>query len=263
MASRFRPKTNIRSSMTSLRSEGQAAGGAAADPAADRDRRLDDGRGGFVLKARSDEPPVRRRSFSERSSTIKKTFFQVRLWKVKRAVDCARRRSNANPIRVTRSPFNVRSLSLFSQRAGSATQEAAQHRRTGETRHEGHVGVDPLDGEHRLVDVHRVLAIRNDGCVAAHRLERFVRRRGTVRAFSFVQLARRQVQSRQSKMSTRQVEKARRHFWRAAIPYVFEMTLSRCHFSLWPHAKCQRRRSCRPRPVHIIRQWRTTAPTHD
>lgn len=96
MASRFRPKS-VRSSMTSLRSGdvsaghhhghhhsgaasssgGAAGGGAGADPAADRDKRLDDGRGGFVLKARSDEPPTRRRSFSERSSTIKKTLFQV------------------------------------------------------------------------------------------------------------------------------------------------------------------------------------------
>lgn len=95
MASRFRPKS-VRSSMTSLRSGdvsaghhhghhhsgaasssgGAAGGGAGADPAADRDKRLDDGRGGFVLKARSDEPPTRRRSFSERSSTIKKTLFQ-------------------------------------------------------------------------------------------------------------------------------------------------------------------------------------------
>ena len=58
-------------------SGGAAGGGAGADPAADRDKRLDDGRGGFVLKARSDEPPARRRSFSERSSTIKKTLFQV------------------------------------------------------------------------------------------------------------------------------------------------------------------------------------------
>ena len=114
MASRFRPKTNnVRSSTTSLKSDAAASAAAAAagghhghhhqsgssssggggggasgahqlhsggslDPAADRDKRLDDGRGGFVLKARSDEPPVRRRSFSERSSTIKKSLFQVR-----------------------------------------------------------------------------------------------------------------------------------------------------------------------------------------
>lgn len=79
MASRFRPKS-IRSSMTSLKSDvvaGHHGGGGLLDPAADRDKRLDDGRGGFVLKSRSDEPPARRRSFSERSSTIKKTLFQV------------------------------------------------------------------------------------------------------------------------------------------------------------------------------------------
>lgn len=81
MASRFRPKS-IRSSMTSLKSDVVAGhhgggGGGLLDPAADRDKRLDDGRGGFVLKSRSDEPPARRRSFSERSSTIKKTLFQV------------------------------------------------------------------------------------------------------------------------------------------------------------------------------------------
>lgn len=91
MASRFRPKS-IRSSMTSLKSDvasghhvhhGASAShlGAGADPAADRDKRLDDGRGGFVLKSRSDEPPARRRSFSERSSTIKKTLFQVSYFK--------------------------------------------------------------------------------------------------------------------------------------------------------------------------------------
>ena len=58
MASRFRPKSaNIRSSMSSLRSGVDGSG--SADPAADRDKRLDDGRGGFVLKARSDEPPAR------------------------------------------------------------------------------------------------------------------------------------------------------------------------------------------------------------
>ena len=67
--------------MTSLRGGGGDAGGGPSgiDPAADRDKRLDDGRGGFVLKARSDEPPARRRSFSERSTNIKKSIFQVHL----------------------------------------------------------------------------------------------------------------------------------------------------------------------------------------
>jgi len=67
--------------MTSLKGDPPGChphSGGGTDPAADRDKRLDDGRGGFVLKARSDEPPVRRRSFSERSSTIKKSLFQVK-----------------------------------------------------------------------------------------------------------------------------------------------------------------------------------------
>lgn len=59
--------------MTSLRSAGQEQGQAATpDPAERRDRRMDDSRGGFVLKARSDEPPVRRRSLVERSGNIKR-----------------------------------------------------------------------------------------------------------------------------------------------------------------------------------------------
>lgn len=77
MASHYRPSKTVRASMTSLRS-GEAGGGStvggAADPAAERDRRVDDSRGGFVLKARSDEPPVRRRSLVEKGSNIKSIF---------------------------------------------------------------------------------------------------------------------------------------------------------------------------------------------
>ena len=68
-------------------------------------------------------------------------------------------------------------MPLFSV-VGSAIEETAQHRRAGEARNEGHVGVDPLDGEHCLVDVDRVVAVRHDGRLAAHGLERLVRRRG-------------------------------------------------------------------------------------
>lgn len=44
-----------------------------------RDRRMDDVRGGFVLKAKSDEPPARRRSLSERSSNFKDSLLKVSL----------------------------------------------------------------------------------------------------------------------------------------------------------------------------------------
>lgn len=73
LASHYRPNKTIRASLTSLRSAGQEQGQAATpDPAERRDRRMDDSRGGFVLKARSDEPPVRRRSLVERSGNIKR-----------------------------------------------------------------------------------------------------------------------------------------------------------------------------------------------
>lgn len=67
MASRFRPKH--RGSMSSLRSN-EGGGGHAAptpDPAEKRTHRIDDARGGFVLRARSDDPPPRRNSLVEKT----------------------------------------------------------------------------------------------------------------------------------------------------------------------------------------------------
>lgn len=80
LASHYRPKQTLRASLTSLRSnEGAGAsipvGVEAATAAAERDRRIDDSRGGFVLKARSDEPPQRRRSLVEKS--LKKSWHLV------------------------------------------------------------------------------------------------------------------------------------------------------------------------------------------
>lgn len=66
-ASISRQKTNPKGSSTSLRSEG------AMDPLADRDKKVDDGRGGFVLRARSDEIQRRRGSLVEKSN-IKNVF---------------------------------------------------------------------------------------------------------------------------------------------------------------------------------------------
>lgn len=67
MASHFRPKT-IQASMTSLRSNDNLAGDkSACDPADKRNHRIDDVRGGFVLKARSDEAPARRNSLVEKT----------------------------------------------------------------------------------------------------------------------------------------------------------------------------------------------------
>ncbi|CAN8000219.1 unnamed protein product, partial [Ixodes pacificus] len=64
-------KTEVRTSQTSLDSSSHPV-----DPASERDRKIDDCRGGFVLKARSDEPPQRRRSLVEKSSNFKKSILQ-------------------------------------------------------------------------------------------------------------------------------------------------------------------------------------------
>lgn len=73
-ASKYRT-SKIRASMSSLRSNEGAGGGGTAE-AEKRDRRVDDSRGGFVLKMNSSEPAVRRRSLG--SSNIKKSLLSVR-----------------------------------------------------------------------------------------------------------------------------------------------------------------------------------------
>ena len=69
LASHYRP--SARGSLSSIPASEQA------DPAGDRDRKIDDFRGGFVLKSRSDEPPTRRRSLVEKSTNLKKSILQV------------------------------------------------------------------------------------------------------------------------------------------------------------------------------------------
>jgi len=89
-----RPKTNAtRGSTTSLRSDG-----AAGDPLADRDRKVDDGRGGFVLRARSDELPRRRGSLVEKSN-IKNVFKGLKM----------RRQRSTGDIQTGRASGSIRS----------------------------------------------------------------------------------------------------------------------------------------------------------
>lgn len=64
LASHYRPK-NIQTSMTSLRSN--EGGSGSVDAAEKRNHRMDEIRGGFVLKAKSDEPPARRNSLVEKT----------------------------------------------------------------------------------------------------------------------------------------------------------------------------------------------------
>ncbi|XP_050398291.1 junctophilin-1 isoform X2 [Patella vulgata] len=71
LASHYRPK-KIRDSLTSLRSENEDE-----QVVKNRDKKLDESRGGFVLKARSDEtPPSRRRSIFDKQgrSSLRKTL---------------------------------------------------------------------------------------------------------------------------------------------------------------------------------------------
>ncbi|KAK3085576.1 hypothetical protein FSP39_005580 [Pinctada imbricata] len=71
LASHYRPKA-IRASLTSLRSENEDE-----QVVKNRDRKLDESRGGFVLKAKSDEtPPTRRRSIFDKQgrSSLRKTL---------------------------------------------------------------------------------------------------------------------------------------------------------------------------------------------
>lgn len=63
--------------MTSLRSN--EGGSGSVDAAEKRNHRMDDVRGGFVLKAKSDEPPARRNSLVEKT---RKGLLSVRQWKL-------------------------------------------------------------------------------------------------------------------------------------------------------------------------------------
>lgn len=63
LASHYQPK--LQTSMTSLRSN--EGGNRSTDAAEKRNHRIDEVRGGFVLKARSDEQPARRNSLVEKT----------------------------------------------------------------------------------------------------------------------------------------------------------------------------------------------------
>lgn len=85
MASHSKPnKSDIRNSLSSLGSDDahvKVAGSAAEDSAIGsegRDKKLDDTRGGFVLKANSDEQPSRRKTLVSKSThSLKRTFMSV------------------------------------------------------------------------------------------------------------------------------------------------------------------------------------------
>lgn len=84
MASHSKPnKSDIRNSLSSLGSDDahNKVGSASEDPvigSEGRDKKLDDTRGGFVLKANSDEQPNKRKTLVSKSThSLKRTFMSV------------------------------------------------------------------------------------------------------------------------------------------------------------------------------------------
>ena len=76
LASHFKAQKQVGESMSSLRStDGPSGTAPTPEPTDRRDRRVDDSRGGFVLTARSDDPPARRKSLTEKS--LKKGILSV------------------------------------------------------------------------------------------------------------------------------------------------------------------------------------------
>uniref|UniRef100_A0A182MSZ2 Junctophilin n=1 Tax=Anopheles culicifacies TaxID=139723 RepID=A0A182MSZ2_9DIPT len=100
MAARFRPKS-VRVSMTSLRSTDGGNQAPTPDPGEKRNHRIDDARGGFVLKAKSDETPVRRNSLVEK--TKKGLLSGLKIRKQKSTGDLEKRGTGTGSIRSTAS----------------------------------------------------------------------------------------------------------------------------------------------------------------
>lgn len=99
LASHYRPKTaaavNLRSSMSSLRS------GETDDLGHERDKKLDEARGGFVLKAKSDEPSAFARKasiFQQKKGTLKRSILQGLRIKKQRSTGDINKRSGASSV---------------------------------------------------------------------------------------------------------------------------------------------------------------------
>ena len=122
LAAHYRPKA-MRNSLTSLRSEQEED-----HVVKDRDRKIDEGRGGFVLQARSDEEPTRRRSIFDkhgRSSLRKSLMSGLKLRKQKSTGDIVEspRRNTGGSMRSTIS----NSSRMSSESAHSALTSASQY----------------------------------------------------------------------------------------------------------------------------------------
>nr|XP_022914220.1 junctophilin-1 isoform X1 [Onthophagus taurus] len=104
-ASKFRASKAIRASMTSLRSNEGGGGSVDQDK---REKRVDDTRGGFVLKMDSSEPSARRRSVG--SSNTKKGILGWKLKRQRSTGDIEKRGAGAGSIRSTASTASWTSM---------------------------------------------------------------------------------------------------------------------------------------------------------
>ncbi|XP_014213394.1 junctophilin-1-like [Copidosoma floridanum] len=121
LASHYKPKQQVRASLTSLRSNEATPGTAPTpEPTDRRDRRVDDSRGGFVLKARSDEQPTRRKSLTEKS--LKKGFLAGLKIRKQRSTGDLEKRGTAGSIR-----SNASTASWMSTESSQSQASASMH----------------------------------------------------------------------------------------------------------------------------------------
>ncbi|XP_044588152.1 junctophilin-1 isoform X2 [Cotesia glomerata] len=121
LASHYKPPKQIRASLTSLRStDGAPAVPPTPEPTDRRDRRVDDSRGGFVLKARSDDPPARRKSLTEKS--LKKGILSGLKIRKQRSTGDLEKRGTVGSIR-----SNASSASWMSTESSQSQASASVH----------------------------------------------------------------------------------------------------------------------------------------
>ncbi|XP_053596043.1 AF4/FMR2 family member lilli isoform X2 [Microplitis demolitor] len=121
LASHYKPPKQMRASLTSLRStDGAPAVPPTPEPTDRRDRRVDDSRGGFVLKARSDDPPARRKSLTEKS--LKKGILSGLKIRKQRSTGDLEKRGTVGSIR-----SNASSASWMSTESSHSQASASVH----------------------------------------------------------------------------------------------------------------------------------------
>ncbi|XP_034952732.1 junctophilin-1 isoform X2 [Chelonus insularis] len=120
LASHYKPSKQIRASLTSLRSTDGAPTAPTPEPTDRRDRRVDDSRGGFVLKARSDDPPARRKSLTEKS--LKKGILSGLKIRKQRSTGDLEKRGTVGSIR-----SNASSASWMSTESSQSQASASVH----------------------------------------------------------------------------------------------------------------------------------------